>query len=340
MRPDRLRALLCELGTSIRDDVVERRNGAPTDELRSVVGQVTADVTYGIDRIGEQQVLEWMAERWPGDQPVRLVMEGIEDDRLVVFPDDAPSDQVVWVCIVDPIDGTRNLMYDKRSAWALAAVAPARLGPDGWPEARLPDVVACAMTEIPTSRQWRADQYSGVAGCGPDGIVAVATNVLDGSHERLEVAPSTSTELAHGFASFFHSLPDGKAALVELEQQLWDDLWPSTGESRAIFEDQYICSAGQIAEVLCGRDRLVGDLRPLVTPLLSCHPYDICTAMLLTEAGGVFEHPLGGPVDCPLDTTTSVAWVAYANPALAGLVGPALKRILDSTVARIDRLGE
>jgi hypothetical protein len=237
---------------------------------------------------------------------------------------------VRWLCIVDPIDGTRNLMYDKRSAWALAAVAPARIGPGGWPEAHLSDVVACSMTEIPTTRQWRADQYSGTHGCGPEGVVADALNVLDGSVSSIAVAPSRAGGLAHGFASFSHFLPDGKARLAAIEQQLWDRLWPPDGTPRPIFEDQYICSAGQLAGVMCGRDRLVGDLRPFVSEGLACHPYDICTSMLLTEAGGLFEDPLGGPVDCPLDTTTPVAWVAYANHALADLVGPALADILRS----------
>ena len=68
-----------------------------------------------------------------------------------------------------------------------------------------------------------------------------------------------------------------------------------------------------------------------VGALMCCHPYDICTSMLLTEAGGLFERPDGGPVDCQLDTTTPVAWVAYANHALAQLVGPALIAVLAET---------
>ncbi|HUW02234.1 MAG TPA: inositol monophosphatase family protein [Acidimicrobiales bacterium] len=328
MDPELLRQLLCELGTAIRDEVIEQRAQTSVDHLRRAVGQVAADVTYGIDRIGEARVLAWLEASWPAGEPVRLVMEGIEDDQLVVFPTATPPEQVAWLCIVDPIDGTRNLMHDKRSGWALAAVAPTAVGATGWPEARLGNVVACAMTEIPTTRQWRADQFSCTAGGGVDGIVAVSANVLDGSLEQVHVAPTTATDLAHGFASFFHALPDGKAHLVDIEQKLWDRLWPPGDGSRPIFEDQYLCSAGQIAEVLCGRDRLVGDLRPLVTDQLSCHPYDICIAMLLTEAGGVFVDPLGGPVDCPLDTTSPVAWVAYANQALADLVGPALADIL------------
>lgn len=335
MTPDGLRVLLCDLGLSIRDEVLAQRDRRPLEDLRAEVGQVTADITYEIDRIGEERVVAWFERNWPADEPVRVVMEGIEDDRLVVCPSETPPERVAWVVIVDPIDGTRNLMYDKRSGWALAAGAPATVGGEGWPEARLTDVIACAMTEIPTTRQWRADQYSGTRSCGPTGLVAETHNVLDGTSRTIDVAPSRATGLEHGFASFSHALPDGKAWLAGIEQQLWDRLLPPAGAPRAIFEDQYICSAGQLAEVMCGRDRLVGDLRPLAaervggSTILSCHPYDICTSMLLIEAGGVFADPFGDPVDCPLDTTTPVAWVAYANQRLADLVRPALAEILD-----------
>lgn len=338
MDEDEIRSLLCDMGSTIRDEVIAARSAHSMEELSAQVGEVAADVTYGIDRIGEARVLSWFADTWPTDQPVRLVMEGIEDDRLVVFPADAETSDVRWLGIIDPIDGTRNLMYDKRSGWVLAAVAPATIGPSGWPEAWLSDVVASAMTEIPTTKQWRADQFSGVAGCGPDGVVAEAHNVMDGTTSPLPFRPSGATWLAHGFSSFSHYLPDGKAWLADVEQRLWDRLWPSAGESRPIFEDQYICSAGQLAEVMAGRDRIVGDLRPLAArhiaeanSLTCCHPYDICTSMLLIEIGGVFESPVGGPVDCPLDTTTPVAWMAYANPALADLVRPALAEVLAET---------
>src|SRR5690606_4690835 len=128
-----------------------------------------------------------------------------------------------------------------------------------------------------------------------------------------------------------HALPDGKALLAAAEQALWDELVPPGEESRQVFEDQYLCSGGQLYEVLAGHDRLVGDLRPLALarlglPLsLTAHPYDVCTALVLTEAGGVFEDPRGGPVDVPLDTTTPVVWVAYANEALAATVRPVLR---------------
>jgi len=95
--------------------------------------------------------------------------------------------------------------------------------------------------------------------------------------------------------------------------------------ARTVFDDQYLATGGQLHELLAGHDRFVADLRPLLAPgAFACHPYDICTSMLLAEAGGVVADPFGAPLDVPLDTTTPVAWAGYANPALFDLLAPAL----------------
>jgi hypothetical protein len=61
---------------------------------------------------------------------------------------------------------------------------------------------------------------------------------------------------------------------------------------------------------------------------LVCHPYDICTALLLQEADGAVETPEGTALRAPLDTTSPVAWMGYANPELARRVRPVLKRLM------------
>jgi hypothetical protein len=127
-------------------------------------------------------------------------------------------------------------------------------------------------------------------------------------------------------AKFF--LP-GKVALAEVEAELFGRLG-----CRVVFDDEYICSGGQLHELMAGRDRFVADLRPLIEPAaFACHPYDVCTAMLLTEAGGVVTDPWGGPLDAPLDTTSPVAWVGYANPSLAAWIGPVLADVLREALA-------
>ena len=128
-------------------------------------------------------------------------------------------------------------------------------------------------------------------------------------------------------AKFF--LP-GKPALASLEAELFRRLG-----SRQVFDDEYLASGGQLHELIAGHDRFVADLRPLVAPdAHACHPYDVCTAMLLEEAGGVVTDPWGQPLDAPLDTTTPVAWAGYANETLAGWIGPVLAELVDGLGAR------
>jgi hypothetical protein len=191
------------------------------------------------------------------------------------------------------------------------------------------------MTELPTGKQWRADQLSAVRGGGPKGIVAVAVDVRTGQRTKLPFRPSQATNFQHGFASFARFFPDGKAFTAHIEEELWRELDATgSGVSPLIFDDQYISTGGQLYELLVGHDRMIGDLRPLVFAKLGlktslvCHPYDICTALILQEAGGLVESPDGKPLKVRLDTTSPVAWIAYANATLAKQVRPVLRHLL------------
>ena len=157
-----------------------------------------------------------------------------------------------------------------------------------------------------------------------------------GSRPRpLPVNPSTARDFKHGFASFVRFFPAGRTLTSQIEEALWTELHTGeAGSSPLVFDDQYISTGGQLHELMTGRDRLVADIRPLVfkqlglTSSLVCHPYDICTALLLEAAGGVIEAPLVGKLKAPLNTTTPVAWIGFANPQLAQLARPALRRAL------------
>jgi len=254
--------------------------------------------------VADDTLVQWFEAHWPD---VELVSEGL-DEPVVIGRDPA------WTVIVDTIDGTRGLMYDKRPAWCLAAVAP--LG------GSLRDVVAAAMTELPTTKQGWTDQLSGVRN---GGLFAERVDLRDGSRGSVKLQPSSATDLEHGFAAVAKFFVPGKVALATLETELF-----ARFGSHEVFDDQYLSSGGQLHELIAGHDRFVADLRPLVDPAaFACHPYDVCTAMLLEEAGGVVTDPRGGPLDVPLDTTTPVAWAGYANPTLAARLGPILAELVD-----------
>jgi hypothetical protein len=326
MDQEKLRQLLCELGTAIRSKVVSARQGLSAEKLAAVTGEAGGDTIFAIDRFGEDAILEWFRSQWPDDEPVQIVMEGLESE--LCFPEGKSAAETKWKCIIDPIDGTRGLMYDKRSAWALAAVAPQR-GED----TRLSQILATAMTEIPVSKQWRADKFSASLD-GP--LVATWCDWRTGSDPQpLHTEPSTAHSFDHGFASLAKFFPEGRTLTAQIEERLWDQiLGPNRSRSPVVFDDQYLSTAGQFHELITGRDRLVGDIRPLVFHALDlesslvCHPYDACAWLLLKKAGVVFEHPLGGFPDATLDTESGVAWIAYANETLAAKARPVLQKIL------------
>lgn len=323
---ERARLLLCRLQDHLRDAVLAVRLSATSETLSAVAAITAADTIYAIDKVSEDAVLAWMERHWPREWPVQLVMEGIPDEEPHCFPTGTPVGETAFRLILDPVDGTRGLMHDKRSAWVLTALAPQRGA-----ETHLGDLVVAAMTELPTTKQWRADQVSAVRGTGR--VVIESVNVLTGERAPLTgLHPSRATDFRHGFASLARYFPEGKALTAQIEEDLWAALYgPEFGAGLVVFDDQYICTGGQVYELLVGHDRMCGDIRPLVhaalgiPPVIHCHPYDICTVLLLEEAGGVAELPFGGPLNAPLDTVTSVSWVGFANEGLATQVRPLLR---------------
>jgi fructose-1,6-bisphosphatase/inositol monophosphatase family enzyme len=302
---DDARRLLCALGDHVRALVI----GARGIDMAAIEGETSADTVFAIDKVADETLVDWFEQHW---RDVELVSEGLHESVVI-------GSEPQWTVIVDSIDGTRGLMYDKRAAWCLAAVAPHG--------GSLRDVVAAAMTELPTTKQGQADQLSAVHG---DGLVAERIDLRDASRTTLALQPSSAVDLEHGFATVSKFFPPGKLALVELEAKLFRRLG-----GVHVFDDEYISSGGQLHELIAGHDRFVADLRPLVDPdAFACHPYDVCTAMLLQEAGGVVTDPHGDPLDVPLDTTTPVAWAGYANRALADRIGPILAELVDDLPGR------
>ncbi len=321
------RALLCRLGDAIRDAVIAGRARQTVEQLSAVHAESAADTIYAIDKLSEDAILAWFRDHWPADEPVELIFEGIDESEPPCFPAGTAADDTKWKVILDPIDGTRGLMVDKRPAWALAGLAP-QLGPT----TALSDIVVAAMTEIPLTKQWRADQLSAIRGRG---VTAESVNVLTGTREPLTLRPSTATDFRHGFASLAKFFPEGRTLIAQIEEQIWDELIGlGATASPTIFDDQYICTGGQFYELLAGHDRFIGDIRPLIHAVLDldstlvCHPYDVAAALILIEAGIVYESPEGGFPDAPLDTTSPVAWLAYANESLAARLRPVLTAVL------------
>jgi len=155
--------------------------------------------------------------------------------------------------------------------------------------------------------------------------------VRTGHRTRLALRPSRAKDFKHGFAGLARFFPEGKVLTAQIEEALWAELYGvGRGASPLIFDDQYIASGGQLYELIAGHDRMQGDLRPLVFRRLGyaselvCHPYDICTAFLLEEAGGIVETP-DGPAAARAprhDFAGGVDGLCQPDPGAAGSADP------------------
>ena len=324
----RLLPAILDLHDRIRGSVVaafaEQRPGALSD----VADDGAGDTIYAVDRVSEETLVEGL-EHLAREEPLVLVAEGLPPSGLVL-PRGARDEDCRWRLLVDPIDGTRGLMYQKRPAWILTGVAPNRGA-----ATRLRDVVLAVQTEIPLVKQHLCDQLWAVRG---EGVESRRLDRVTGRTEPLALRPSRAETTAHGFASVSRFFPGARDVLAAIDDEVAAAvLGPPVAGKAACFEDQYISTGGQLYELMVGHDRYVADLRPLLAGVLRdrglphplcCHPYDLCTILIAEELGLAVTDAAGAPLDAPLDLESDVAWIGYANGALRGAVEPALQEAL------------
>jgi len=128
---------------AIRAEVTAAFARASTDDLATVTGKQAGDVIYAVDRLSEQVLVDRfskLAENWP----CLLIAEGLGVNGRCMLPAGTSERDAEIVALVDPIDGTRGLMYQKRPAWILTGVAPYRGGGE-----TLADIRLAVQTELP-----------------------------------------------------------------------------------------------------------------------------------------------------------------------------------------------
>jgi fructose-1,6-bisphosphatase/inositol monophosphatase family enzyme len=319
-------ALIRGLHVQIRDAVVAACERSALEALSEVAAEEAGgDTIYAVDRVSEELLLDSFAQAIAPRWPLVLVAEGLTEGQ-VVLPQGTRAEDAVLRIIVDPIDGTRGLMYQKRSAWILTGVAPNR-GPD----TRLRDIVLAVQTEIPLVKQHLCDMlWASASG----GMQAVRANRLTGEQWPLLLRPSRASSIAHGFAMISRFFPGAREELAAIDEALIRGvLGPAQAGKAQCFEDQYISSGGQLYELIAGHDRFVADLRPLLDRWLAgqgralgicCHPYDLATWLIAQQAGVLLTSDSGGPLDAPLDTSSDVGWIGYANAAIRAQIEPVL----------------
>jgi fructose-1,6-bisphosphatase/inositol monophosphatase family enzyme len=310
----------------IRASVVDACERASVRELATVVSEQEGDTIFALDRVSEELLIDYFEREVAPVAPLLLIAEGLSEGQIIL-PRGTPESDLVWRIIVDPIDGTRGLMYQKRSGWILTGVARNRGA-----ETNLNDIELAVQTEIPLVKQHLSDVLWAFRG---EGFHAERFNRLTGEQTTLQLHPSTADHIAQSYSQVVRFFPGVRDVLAAIDDEIvLGAVGPPQPGKAQCFEDQYTSTAGQLYELIAGHDRFVADIRAhldTVTSerglprLLCCHPYDLCTELIAREAGVIVTGIDGGPLTARLAVEPDVSWVGYANERIRATIGPLLQ---------------
>jgi fructose-1,6-bisphosphatase/inositol monophosphatase family enzyme len=324
-----LLAAIRRLHEEIRDRVVAVCEQSALENLAAVAREEEGDTIYAVDRVSEALIIEFFEREIAAHTAVVLIAEGIEGGEIVL-PRGAPESVAAWRIIVDPIDGTRGLMYQKRSAWVLTGIAPNK----GF-ATDLGDIELAVQTEIPLVKQHLCDTLWAIKG---EGASSERLNRLSGERQEIRLRPSASTTIEHGYAGIARFFPGARDELAKIDEEVIFGALGAVKPGKAhCFEDQYASTGGQLYELASGHDRFVADLRPLMEVKLRerglslgicVHPYDICTELIARELGVIVTDERGEPLRSRLAVEPDVAWAGYANEKIRAQIEPLLQAAL------------
>lgn len=319
-----LLALIRDLHFAIHD-AVRARLFAQDGRLFAVANEDgDGDVSYNID-IASEETIEHFFSCNPIEGGIVLISEG---SGKQVYPAAINESEARYRLLIDPIDGTREIMYNKRSAWVITAVAYNR-----GDATNLSDVFLSVQTELPVKKQTLASFVYAEKGSGAwEEIWDIGSRTMTAKAERLQ--PSQSKSIDHGYAVFSNYFPGVRDAIALFADTVLSKIGIEIQNDKAIvFDDQYISSGGQIYLLASGAYRFAADIRPALTRIsnergiglaLCCHPYDIGGLLIFLEAGGIMTDLTGKDITYPIDTQTRCGWLAYANNDIRNLMEPAV----------------
>ena len=332
--PARLRELCGRIRREARSAVEAAVEAGNLDLVARAVRQGAGDVTYAIDARVEAAIELWF-EEIARNEPLSLLTE--DTGWLHRGPDGRGGTRALEGfghagprIALDPIDGTRNLMADLRSAWTVVSFA----GP-GAAAPRLADLSYGLVSEIPDSRGGR---YRSLEARTSRECTLELRELHSGTLvSRRTLTPDGDARVDHGYFPFFRYSPDQRPALATIETTFAERLRVHEGANlRHFFDDQYISNAGQLFLLSIGTYRMIADVRGWLarrmgTTTVNSHPYDVAGAIFCARAAGcVVEAPLGEELAFELDVTTAVDFVGFTNRATAARLRPHLDAALDT----------
>lgn len=327
--PQWLRTLLRTMHERIRAAVREDLESHEKSFLSGEAHYGAGDVSFQVD-VRPEEIVARTFDKAP--EAVVVICEGLGRN---VFPAGAAEGAAAWCVIVDPLDGSREISYKKRSAWVLSGVAPTRSSPT------LADIVWAIQTEVPV-----ISQTTGLVLTASKGRQAVVESfdLTTGSIVEGErgLRPSTATTVRGGYAVFADYFAGSHVVNARIADLVLEHVLGPVDPGEALaFNDQYLSTGGCMYLIANGTYRFYADLRPVAARVMTrsgrnaglcAHPYDLCTHLIAQQAGVLITDPVGAPLSYALAIDVDCGWVGYANHCIRD----EMEAPLLSAIARVE----
>ncbi|MEK7727626.1 MAG: hypothetical protein AAB354_04390 [candidate division KSB1 bacterium] len=311
---EKLAALLWGAHRHMREGLRHALAHHSISALSAAAATIAVDTIFGIDQIAEEHLFEYLAAH-EHEAPAFVLVGEFEAGDTLKFGQGEPQFRV----LLDPIDGTRLVMFAKSSGWILSGIFP-----EQGAATRLSQTLFALQTEIPLPKYLYADTLWAAPGKGAHRL---AENLLTRETDLSAWRVDRATDLRHGFVSFVNFFQHGKTAMAAVEENfLREALAEHAADPALVFEDQHLSTAGQLYALVAGQERMVVDIRPPMNrllrakgqaPMLCSHPYDFATWLIAAEAGAVILAPNGEPFEAPAIANAEIGWIGFANQQLA-----------------------
>lgn len=305
----------------MRDAVRQQLRTQSSEHLSQVAGIGAGDISYKVDKPAEDSISEF-GEALGRVRGTEVVSEGV---GRRIFPKGTTRPEIK--VLIDPVDGTRDIMYDMSSAWVITGIAKNR-----GESTDLSDITLSIMTEIPNTKQDKGSVVWAVKGVGAyEELWDLRENKLEWVRQ---LRSSSAQNLEHGFVVFGEPFVGHGTEIGDLRERVAGRILRPVEAGRAlVFNNQILSTAEQVYRLATGKYRFYADLLPEVERSLNkkgkqlgmaSRPYDLACLLIAEEAGVLITDSQGKPLSYPFDTHTNCGFIGYANAAIREQIEPVL----------------
>ncbi len=294
------------------------------DNLSEVKEKNSNDYAYAVDVIVDQFYKPYLDDLYKRNEQINILSE------YYSYP---IRNDAKYFVLIDPVDGSRELMRDERAAWLIFAY-----GKWKGKETKLKDIQGVILGRLPPSRE-HIYEFIMTSETTEPLVYKFDLTTLGGRNienlEEWEVKKLKNrglNDIYHSHICFVAPFPPYKYVA-----EIADKFWNAVGD-KVIFNEQYLTTAGQMLAMLEGKISLIVDIRKSIknrydVDMLCAHPYDIPAAYLLKKLNAVVT---GNDLDeksfwnqplIPLNT--DIGYIAFPNREMFNRYAEILKKILN-----------